>query len=339
MPWEDVKHVFRPETVHMGVMRVDPEKCTRPRGSDCRLCFENCPFRVWEMVGEREVPRKKEAYECFSCYNCMVACPRDALSIAEPYHVDEGFYATEPHPLPAKMPLEPRDADGNPDEWNAVERAVLYRRSVRNFKEDPVPEPLIRRVLEAGRFAPSAGNCQPWKFVVVTDKALITEMNEAIYNVLNGMYNLYKHDELVKNLVPMYEANPDPGLYDPRIILGGLGSISRRSLPPLLNAPVVILLAGDQRAISGPEINIGICGQNMILVANSLGIRSCWVGFSQALNMVPPLRQKLGIVDPWMVSSAVVLGYPRFKQDGQVPREFRPIAWFREGSGSPEIEE
>jgi nitroreductase len=77
----------------------------------------------------------------------------------------------------------------------------------------------------------------------------------------------------------------------------------------------------------------------MILVANSLGIRSCWVGFSQALNMVPPLRQKLGITDPWRVNSAVVLGYPRFKQDGLVPREFRPITWFREGSESPEIEE
>ncbi len=339
MPWEDVKQVFRPETVHMGVMRVDPEKCTRPRGSQCQLCFENCPFRAWEIVGEKEVPRQKEEYECFSCYNCMVACPRDAVSIVEPYHVDEGFYATEPHPLPAKMPLEPRDGEGNPDEWNAIERAVMYRRSVRNYKDDPVPEPLIRRVLEAGRFAPSAGNCQPWKFIVVTDRALIDEMNEAQYGVMNTLYNMYRNDELVTGLVPMYESDPNPGLYDPRVILGGFGSIAKRYGPVFLNAPAVILIAADDRAISGTDINVGICGQNMNLVANSLGIRACWVGFSQVINMLPPLMEKLGLKPPWKISSALVLGYPKFKQDGLVPREFRPVTWFREGSEGPEIEE
>jgi nitroreductase len=253
--------------------------------------------------------------------------------------VDEGFYATQPHPLPFKFPLPPRDAKGNPDEWNAIERAVFNRRSVRNFRDRPVPETLVLRVLEAGRFAPSAGNCQPWKFIVVTNKALIDEMNGAIYNVLNLISTMYKNDALVQTLVPAYEADPNPGMYDPRIILGGLGAVLRGELPVLLNAPVVILIAGDTRAISGPEINIGICGQNMNLVANSLGIRACWVGFTQVINMVPPLLEKLGVHDPWKICTSMVLGYPKFKQDGVVPREFRPITWFREGSDGPEIEE
>ena len=333
MPWEDLEPIFRPKTVHMGVMAADEEKCTK-----CGLCLENCPFRAWE-TDEDGFPRQKEEYECFSCYNCMVACPTEAIAIVDVYHVDDGFYRTDPHPLGAKMPLPPRDAEGNPDEWNAIERAVLERRSVRNFKDQPVPESLIWRVLEAGRFAPSAGNCQPWKFVVVTNKALINEMNQAVYNGMNAIYTAYKHDELVKSLVPMYEANPSPGTYDPRVILGGIGAIVRGTLPTFLNAPVVILIAGDERAITGPEINVGICGQNMNLVANSLGIRACWVGFSVVINMVPPLKEKLGIKDPWRIVSAMVLGYPKFKQDGVVPREFRPIAWFREGVEGPEIEE
>jgi nitroreductase len=269
----------------------------------------------------------------------MVACPRKAIYVVEPYHVDEGFYKTEPHPLPTRLPIEPRDAEGNPDQWNAIERAVLYRRSVRNLKEKPVPETLIRRVLEAGRFAPSAGNCQPWKFIVITDKALIHEMDEAIYGTLSMLYNMYKHDEMVKGLAAGYEADPTPGVYDPRIILGGVGSVTRRSGPVFLNAPAVILIAADERAISGPEINVGICGQNMNLVANSLGIKSCWVGFSQVINLLPPLKEKLGIDYPWRIISSLVLGYPRFKQEGIVPREFRPITWFREGAGGPEVEE
>jgi nitroreductase len=43
------------------------------------------------------------------------------------------------------------------------------RRSVRAYKPDPVPEALVRELLEAARWAPSAINSQPWEFIVVTD--------------------------------------------------------------------------------------------------------------------------------------------------------------------------
>jgi nitroreductase len=101
---------------------------------------------------------------------------------------------------------------------------------------------------------------------------------------------------------------------------------------------VVILIAGDTRAISGPEINIGICGQNMNLVAHSLRLGACWVGFSQVLNMLPNMLEKLGVKEPWRICTALVLGYPKFKQQGVVRREARPVTWFREGSTAPEEE-
>jgi nitroreductase len=46
---------------------------------------------------------------------------------------------------------------------------VVKRRSIRKFKADAIAEQLINKVLEAGRWAPSAGNFQPWRFVVITD--------------------------------------------------------------------------------------------------------------------------------------------------------------------------
>jgi nitroreductase len=103
---------------------------------------------------------------------------------------------------------------------------------------------------------------------------------------------------------------------------------------------VLILLLGDERAISGPELNIGICGQNMNLVANSLGIKACWNGFiANVLNTLPPLKKKLGIKPPWKAISCFCIGYPVFKQEGIVPREFRPITWFKEEAEGPEIQE
>lgn len=338
MPWEDVKAVFRPEGVHMGVMRSDPEKCTRPRGSACQLCWDNCPFRAWELV-EGEEPHLVENHNCFSCYNCVVACPRNAISIVEPYHVEEGgFYATLPHALEARLPMKPLDAEGNADEWTTVEKAILNRRSVRNLKDKPVPEHLVRRVLEAGRFAPSAGNSQPWKFIVITNKALIDEINEGVWAGLNMMHMMYMDDELVKQLAAGYEMMPQPAVYDPRVIIGGMGSAAKRNGPVLLNAPVVVLILEDERGISAGGINIGICGQNMNLAANSLGLGVCWVGFATVAGLIPPLAEKLGIEPPWKLMTALVIGYPRFKQEGMVPREYRPVTWFREGTDDP-IEE
>jgi nitroreductase len=51
-----------------------------------------------------------------------------------------------------------------------VERAIKERRSVRAYRDEPVPEELLQRVLEAARWAPSGVNAQPWHFVVVRDK-------------------------------------------------------------------------------------------------------------------------------------------------------------------------
>jgi len=335
MPWEDVKAIFRPEGVHMGIMRADPVKCTRPRGSSCQLCHDNCPFRAWELV-ERQEPRLKDGYACFSCYNCLIACPRHAIEIVEPYHVDDGFFKTLPGKLEAMPPRPPLDSAGNPDEWTVIEKAIFNRRSVRNFNDKPVPEPLIRRVLEAGRFAPSAGNSQPWRFIVITDKAVIGEIDEAVWMGLNLLYQMYMNDDMVQPLATGYELSPEPGMWDPRLVIGGMGSIAARNAPALLDAPAVILILGDERAISEPHINIGIAGQNMNLTANSLGLGCCWVGFTKVVNHIAPLKEKLGIEPPWTLVTSMVLGYPRFKQEGVVPREYRPVTWFREGAAGPD---
>jgi len=60
--------------------------------------------------------------------------------------------------------------------------AVKERRSVRRYRERPVEEAKLRKVLEAARLAPSAGNHQPWKFVVVLDEAKRRALARAAQN-------------------------------------------------------------------------------------------------------------------------------------------------------------
>jgi nitroreductase len=56
---------------------------------------------------------------------------------------------------------------------------VKTRRSVRKFKPDPIPEEHVARMLDAARLAPTAGNRQPWKFLVIRDPTRIEQMKQA----------------------------------------------------------------------------------------------------------------------------------------------------------------
>ena len=60
-----------------------------------------------------------------------------------------------------------------------VFEAIKSRRSIRMYKRDPVPEDSIIKVLDSGRWAPSAGNRQPWSFIVLKDEEVKRKVAEA----------------------------------------------------------------------------------------------------------------------------------------------------------------
>jgi nitroreductase len=69
------------------------------------------------------------------------------------------------------------------DVWEAIQG----RRSVRSFKTDPVAEDLIRKlILEAGIWAPTGGNAQTWRFVVVTDPGLVHRIKMVAPGILGN---------------------------------------------------------------------------------------------------------------------------------------------------------
>jgi nitroreductase len=56
---------------------------------------------------------------------------------------------------------------------------INSRRSIRNYKHDPIPEEMLSKILEAGRLAPSACNLQPWIFVVLKGKEQVSRLASA----------------------------------------------------------------------------------------------------------------------------------------------------------------
>jgi len=59
---------------------------------------------------------------------------------------------------------------------------ILKRRSIRNYRNESIPEKVLRNILEAGRMAPSANNSQPWHFVVITESKLKEKLATGRWN-------------------------------------------------------------------------------------------------------------------------------------------------------------
>lgn len=123
----------------------------------------------------------------------------------------------------------------------ALLQLIKSRRSIRAFKPDPIPDEHVKLIIEAARWAPSAGNLQPWHFVVVRDPERKRALAEA---ALHQMF--------------IAEA--------PVVIV--VGADRERSA----------LRYGDRGRYLYCLLDCGAAIQNMLLMIHALGYGACWVG-------------------------------------------------------------
>ncbi len=217
-----------------------------------------------------------------------------------------------------------------------TEKVILNRRSVRWYRKEQVPEFMVNRILEAGRFAPSAGNCQPWKFVVLRDPEIIGDLSKSVVMICKlfkaileyrtpGNFWKYPIAKFYTHLMPA-KLHPVP--------FSAISLIADGKLKLYHDAPTVILIFKDKRGVSNPDLDCGIAGQNMCLAAHSMGLGTCWVSFSSvAFDYLGFKWNKVfGITYPYKFITSLAIGWPMGKPDGFVGRPTHSITWFENGT-------
>ena len=68
-----------------------------------------------------------------------------------------------------------------------------------------------------------------------------------------------------------------------------------------------------------------------MLAAQSLGLGTCWIGFSKFLNRSREWRARLGVEDPYEICEAITVGYPVGDPAQLISRDTHEIAWFEGG--------
>lgn len=214
--------------------------------------------------------------------------------------------------------------------FNAIEDVIYRRRSVRYYKKKQVPEYLIRRIIEAGRYAPSAGNAQPWKFIVIQDSHIIQEMTDDVVNQCKKLKKKLDYMDPVQKMkgrITRWLQKRMPNLLHP-IPFGAISLIADGKLGAWHGAPTVLVLLADMRAPGKPAMDIGIAGQNMVLTAHSLGLGTCWMSFIEVISREKKWKKRFGIRYPYKLMTSIAVGFPQGTPDGFVERETQAIDWF-----------
>lgn len=331
-----LKQAYMPKTT-FPVRAIDKIKC-----SQCRRCFDTCPIAGYEW-GEDNFPKPVGfgglEQACMGCWSCVAVCPKDAINVDGCYSVHKGRYETQlenrmkyPEPLGTQEKKSYKDIKG---ELTEVERVIYERRSVRLFKDKPVPDEMIKRVLEAGRFAPSAGNGQPYKFIVIKDKKLIKELEHTSMYLLRFLKFLYLDKKgkrrLWKNLFMTIWSLMKINSADQRP-MAAMKKAQDMNEAIYWNSPVVIIICKDIRGISNPDLDAGVCLQNMLLAAHSLKLGTCAIGLAMEPLNYPivgrKIKNKLGIKHPFEAVTSISIGYPKGIIDGIVKRDSPIVEWF-----------
>jgi len=125
---------------------------------------------------------------------------------------------------------------------------IRQRRSVRDFRDQPVEREKIMACLEAARLAPSACNSQPWKFIVIDDPKLKDKLSQVAFTGIYAINTFCKKAPVIVAVIS------EKGKFIARI--GGMFRGTRYYL-----------------------IDIGIAIEHFVLQAEELGLGTCWIGW------------------------------------------------------------
>jgi nitroreductase/NAD-dependent dihydropyrimidine dehydrogenase PreA subunit len=259
------------------------------------ICTEVCPRKLIKFNDEGSKPRltPEAAALCINCGHCLSACPAGAISL-------NGIASEDcAETVNSRWP-------GN-DELDLFLRS---RRSIRVYKEKPVDREMLKRLLDTCRYAPSGSNQQPVNWIIATDKEQIQMLGQL---VIDWMKDTVKSKQTIApqwplaSLIQKWEDGEDV--------------IFR-------NAPLVIITHAHETS-SLPTESCVIAMTYFDLLATSMGLGTCWVGFLMtAASLYAPIREVLDMPHGHKLYGAMVAGYPKYTYKKIPERNRTKVIWW-----------
>ena len=244
----------------------------------CGQCVRDCvSVNLCVEDGKARVLRP----DCLMCAHCVAVCPVNAVSIT-------GF-PDPPAPIVDAHPIDPEK----------LLQALQARRSIRQFTREPVADEALQRIIEAGRFTPTASNSQSVSYLVVAHRMKAAESAAVAF-----MRKLQKPVGLVMR------AYRDT-VIDENFLFKG--------------APLAVVVLAPN------NVDGALAASNMALMAEAQGLGVLYSGFfTIAANHSRAVRRALGLKRGERAAATLVIGHPAVHYARTAPKERAQVRdWVR----------
>ena len=181
-----------------------------------------------------------------------------------------------------------------------VFEAIEKRRSIRKYKDEPIPEDVMNRLLEAARLAPSSSNTQSWKFKVITD----LETRKKLKELALGQKFVEEAPAVIACCVD-FNAFGERGKEVLKLVMSG-------AVRPTMSQIMQTVRRGKgsgtdtERVVVNGIVNVSIATEHIALAATELGLGTCWVRAFDAVGV----EKLLALPDGVSIVCLMPVGYP-----------------------------
>ncbi|HBJ1648117.1 4Fe-4S dicluster domain-containing protein [Clostridium botulinum] len=252
------------------VIEVNKDLCI-----GCGLCKNDCPVNNITIIDKKSNIKNQN---CIKCCHCEAICPTKAITIT-------GF-----NELPIELAKQPiLDS-------NELLMAIKSRRTIRKFKNKEVPSEIIKKIIEAGRFTPSAKNAQDVSYLVL-------DKNKSEYEKI-----AVKFFRRIKPIAGLFMKSAKEITIDDNFFFK--------------EAPIVIMV------LTKDKISGSLAASNMALMAESCGLGVLYSGFfTSVVNHSSKLRKHLKLKNNDYVVTTLVIGYPDVKYRRTAQKEEAKVTY------------
>ncbi|MDD4127875.1 MAG: nitroreductase family protein [Methanomicrobium sp.] len=267
---------------------VDKNLCT-----GCGVCPDICPMGIISKEKDADYPYVPGEMSgvCIQCGQCEAFCPSEALVL---------------NPHPGKKEVPAIDAGYVSSEDLAV-YIKKQRRSIRNYRKEPVPRETILEILDITRYSASGGNGQPVEWIIIHDSEKVKRIASL---TAKWMKTLLNSPHPISGYVPFLLERWNKG-YD--VVCRGAPHLAISHIPD--DNPMAVV----DGIISMTHFDIA---------APAFGVGTCWAGFLfMAASSYEPLQKEIGILKGRRISYAMMFGYPEYEPSGIPGKKPLEVIW------------
>jgi len=291
------------------IVRINQDLCKA-----CGICGHVCPRHIPETIEGKKITTisSERINLCLQCGHCVAVCPSQAVQV-------ESLNEEEFAPVKA--------LDINDKEFLLL---LKQRRSIRRYKDKPVPREIIDQILDAAQSSPTGTGRMTTGVIVIHNPEILTRVSELMFEAYEAFAKNLKNPIARFFIKRMIGEKRLRTLLD--FVMPGMHWYIRwykeeKSNEILRDCPALLLFHCPSLEPVGSE-NCLIAAFHAIMMSHIMKIGACLNDLIPPMcNRVPEIRNLIGLSSDREVHASITLGYPKYEFKRVVPRKLADVRY------------